>query len=97
VLAGEPALSPALVGRLIQEFRGSGARRRRLLPRKPRGVELTEREWEVLALLRAGMSTAEIAARLAISQVTVRRHIGRMLKALRVSDREAAVRLLDEG
>jgi DNA-binding NarL/FixJ family response regulator len=95
VLAGEPVLSPALVGRLMEEFRGHG--RRRLLVRKsPPGVELTQREWEVLELLRAGQSTAQIAARLSISEVTVRRHVGRMLKALRVSDREAAVRLLDE-
>jgi DNA-binding NarL/FixJ family response regulator len=49
----------------------------------------------VLGLLRAGLSTAEIAARLSISQVTVRRHVARMLKSLRVSNREAAVRLLD--
>jgi RNA polymerase sigma factor (sigma-70 family) len=66
-----------------------------MLLKKRRGVELTPREWEVLELLRAGLSTAEIAARLSISQVTVRRHIARMLKALRVSDRGEAVRLLD--
>jgi DNA-binding NarL/FixJ family response regulator len=96
VLAGERILSPALVGRLMEEFRSPDRRNRRFLRQKPRGVELTEREWEVLELLRAGQSTAQIAVRLEISQVTVRRHVGRMLKALRVSDREAAVRLLDD-
>jgi DNA-binding NarL/FixJ family response regulator len=95
VLAGEPVLSPGLVARLIQEFRGQDAHRHRFLVKKRGGVQLTPREWEVLGLLRAGLSTAEIAARLSISQVTVRRHVARMLKSLRVSNREAAVRLLD--
>jgi DNA-binding NarL/FixJ family response regulator len=97
VLAGEPVLSPRLVVRLMEEFRPRGGRSRRLLLKKRRGVELTEREWEVLELLRAGLSTPEIAARLSISPVTVRRHVARTLKALRVSDREAAIRLVDEG
>jgi DNA-binding NarL/FixJ family response regulator len=96
VLAGDPVLSPRLVGRLIQEFRPRGGRSRRLLLKKRRGVELTEREWEVLELLRVGLSTPDIAARLSISPVTVRRHVARTLKALRVSDREAAVRLVDD-
>jgi DNA-binding NarL/FixJ family response regulator len=96
VLAGEPVLSPGLVGRVIEEFRSHGGRRSRLLVKKRRGVELTDREWEVLELLRSGLSTSQIAARLSISQVTVRRHVSRMLKALRVSDRDAALRLVDE-
>jgi DNA-binding NarL/FixJ family response regulator len=96
VLAGEPVLSPALVGRLIEEFRGPrGHGRPRVLGRR-RGVELTAREWEVLELLRAGLSTGQIAARLSISQITVRRHVGRMLKTLQVSNRQAALRLLDD-
>jgi DNA-binding NarL/FixJ family response regulator len=97
VLAGEAVLSPALVGRVIDELRGPEQRGRRRPRGARRGAELTAREWEVLELLRYGLSTAQIATRLAISQVTVRRHVGRMLKALQVSDREAAVRLLDEG
>jgi len=96
VLDGEPVLSPTLVGRLMEEFRGHGAHSRRRLLHKRRGLELTDREWEVLELLRDGLSTPEIATRLSISPVTVRRHVARMLKALRVSSREAAVQLLDD-
>jgi DNA-binding NarL/FixJ family response regulator len=95
VLDGEPVLSPTLVGRLMDEFRYQGAGSRRRLLKKRRGVELTEREWQVLEMLRDGLSTSEIATRLSISPVTVRRHVARTLKALRVSDREAALRLLD--
>jgi DNA-binding NarL/FixJ family response regulator len=48
----------------------------------------------VLELLRDGLPMAEIAARLAITPVTVRRHVSEILRKLRVPDREAAVKLL---
>jgi DNA-binding NarL/FixJ family response regulator len=96
VLEGEAALPRGLVARLIEEFRTRGKRRRLPLMRQ-RGVELTEREWEVLEFLHDGLSTAEIAARMSISPVTVRRHVSEILKKLRVTSREEAVRLMDEG
>jgi DNA-binding NarL/FixJ family response regulator len=95
VLEGEAALPRALVARVVDEFRERG-RRRRLPLAKQRGVDLTSREWEVLELLREDMTTAEIAERLFISQVTVRSHIAAVLKKLRVPDRQAALRLLEE-
>ncbi|MEA2493504.1 MAG: hypothetical protein QOJ29_1415 [Thermoleophilaceae bacterium] len=96
VLEGEAALPRGLVARLIEEFRTRGKRRRLPLMRQ-RGVELTEREWEVLELLHDGMSTAEIAERLSISPVTVRRHVSEILKKLRVTSRAEAVKLMEEG
>ena len=95
VLEGEAALPRALVARVIDEFRDRG-RRKRLPLLKQRGVELTSREWEVLELLREDLTTAEIAERLFISQVTVRSHIAAVLKKLRVPDRKAALKLLEE-
>ena len=95
VLEGEAALPRALVARVIDEFRERG-RRRRLPMLKQRGVELTSREWEVLELMREDLTTAEIAERLFISQVTVRSHIAAVLKKLRVPDRKAALKLLEE-
>jgi DNA-binding NarL/FixJ family response regulator len=94
VLEGEAALPRGLVARLIEEFRTRGKRRRLPLMRQ-RGVELTDREWEVLDFLHDGLSTAEIAGRLSISPVTVRRHVSEILKKLRVTTREEAVELLD--
>src|SRR4051794_25184000 len=79
VLEGEAALPRGLVARLIDEFRTRGKRRRLPLMRQ-RGVELTEREWEVLEFLHDGLTTAEIADRLSISPVTVRRHVSEILK-----------------
>jgi DNA-binding NarL/FixJ family response regulator len=83
------------VARVVDEFRDRG-RRRRLPLVKQKGVELTSREWEILELLREGLSTAEIAERLFISQVTVRSHIAATLKKLRVPDRQAALDLLND-
>jgi DNA-binding NarL/FixJ family response regulator len=96
VLEGEAALPRGLVARLIEEFRTRGKRRRLPLMRQ-RGVELTEREWEVLEFLHDGLSTAEIADRMSISPVTVRRHVSEILKKLRVESREEAVRLLGDA
>jgi DNA-binding NarL/FixJ family response regulator len=93
VLAGEAALPRALVARLIDAFRDRGRRR---LPVADRGVELTSREWEVLELLRDRLSTAEIADRLFVSQVTVRTHVAAVLKKLGVPDRRAALELLGD-
>ena len=58
------------------------------------GVQLRQREWEILELLAEGLSTAEIASRLFIAEVTVRTHVSSILKKLRVPTREAAVELL---
>jgi DNA-binding NarL/FixJ family response regulator len=51
----------------------------------------------VLELMRRGMTTAEIARRLFISQATVRSHIASTLEKLRVPDRRAAIRMFEEG
>lgn len=92
VVAGEAQLPATLVARLVEEFRHRGRRRRLLSARRP-GVQLREREWEVLELLREGQSTAEIARRLFVAEVTVRSHVSAILRKLRVPDREAAVEL----
>jgi DNA-binding NarL/FixJ family response regulator len=93
VLCGEAAIPRRLVGRIVEEF--SERRRRRVPLQAGGGAELTVREWEILELLRSGASTAQAAARLGISQVTVRRHISEVLRKLRVPDRAAAFALLD--
>ena len=93
VLAGEAAIPRPLVGRIVAEL---GERRRRRVPLAHGGAELTPREWEILELLHAGASTADVAARLGVSQVTVRRHVSTALAKLRVPDRAGAFALLDE-
>jgi DNA-binding NarL/FixJ family response regulator len=94
VLEGEAALPRRLVSLLIEEFR-ERKRRRRIPLVGRRSVELTDREWEVLELMRQGLTTQEIGDRLFISPVTVRTHVSAILRKLHVSTREAAVALLD--
>lgn len=96
VLAGEAALPKRMVTKLIGEFR-SRSRRRRLPLIGGRQIKLTEKEWEVLDGLRDGLSTKEIAEQLGVSAVTVRSHIANALHKLRVSDREEALKLLDQA
>jgi DNA-binding NarL/FixJ family response regulator len=95
VLDGEAALPRSLVTRVVEEFRAREGRRR-LLVLKGRRVELTSREWEVLECLREGLSTAETAKRLFISQATVRSHVASTLHKLGAQSRSEAVRLLDD-
>lgn len=94
VLAGEVAIPRRLVTRLVEDYR-DGGRRRRLLADDVRS-QLTSREWEVLDLLRRGLSTREIASRLVVSNATVRSHVAALLRKLGVEDRDAAVRMFEE-
>jgi DNA-binding NarL/FixJ family response regulator len=89
--AGEPPLSRSLVPYLVDEVR-RGSIRRLTLPGGP--VTLTPREWEVGEMLRDGHTTTEIADRLGVSPITVRRHVSLLVTKLGAQDREAAVELL---
>ncbi len=88
---GEPALARAMVPALINHVRGRP--QRRLMPAGS-PVGLTVREWDVAELLRDGLTTLEIAERLGLSPVTVRRHVASMVRKLGTPDRQAAVRVL---
>jgi DNA-binding NarL/FixJ family response regulator len=88
---GEPPLSRSLIPSLVSEIR-RGSARRLVLPDGP--VTLTPREWEVGELLREGLTTGEIAERLDVSPVTVRRHVGLLLRKLGAKGREEAVEIL---
>ena len=92
-LGGEGVLPRSLSARLIEELRRRPESRR--VTGQPRELPaLSSREWEILDLLSEGATTAEMAERLFLSQVTVRRHISSILSKLGVSSREDAVRLL---
>ena len=88
VAQGEALLAPSITRRLIEEF-ASNAPVDRTPPKEL--SELTPRELEVFKLVARGMSNAEIAAELIVSETTVKTHVARVLMKLHLRDRVQAV------
>ena len=94
VARGEALLAPAITRRLVEEF----VRRPHPGSRPPEALaQLTEREVEILTLIARGLSNAEIAAELVVSETTVKTHVARLLMKLRLRDRVQAVVLAYES
>jgi DNA-binding NarL/FixJ family response regulator len=81
---GEAVLSPSVAARLMSQFRSPG-------PEAPAPGPLSQRELEVLELVAAGSTNREAAARLFISEATIKSHLLNIYGKLGVSDRAAAV------
>ena len=93
IAAGEALLAPSVTRRLIQRFADQPP---------PKAVDakalerLTDRETEVLRLLARGLSNAQIAAELVVSETTVKSHVAHLLMKLGLHDRVQAVVLAYE-
>ena len=95
VASGDALLAPSVTRRVIEEF---VRRPPHSVRATPAGVdELTERELEVLNLIARGLSNAEIAKELWVSETTVKTHVARVLMKLRLRDRVQAVVLAYES
>jgi DNA-binding NarL/FixJ family response regulator len=94
LLQGEAAIPRRLVMRVIDELH-SRERRRRIPLLKAGAEQLTAREWEVLDLLSKELPTKEVARRLEISAVTVRRHLSAVMAKLGVDNRAAVLDLVN--
>ncbi|GAC1316405.1 MAG: response regulator transcription factor [Thermoleophilaceae bacterium] len=93
VAAGEALIAPAITKRLIEHFARVGP-----ATQAPDGLaELTPREFEVLHLVARGLSNAEIASELFVSDATVKTHVARVLGKLGLRDRVQAVVLAYES
>ncbi|MFI8826432.1 response regulator [Streptomyces sp. NPDC053431] len=86
VAEGEALLAPSVARRLVEQYTSGGPRRA-----DPRLDVLTARERETLLLLARGLSNAEIAAELVVSDHTVKTHVGKVLAKLGLRDRIQAV------
>ena len=94
VADGDALLAPSVTRRLVENFV------RRPPPgqeRPPAMADLTERELEVLRLIARGLSNAEIAQALVVSEATVKTHVNRVLSKLDLRDRVQAVVLAYES
>jgi DNA-binding NarL/FixJ family response regulator len=89
VAAGEALLAPTVTRRLIAEF--ARLRPHAAAPPTDRLATLTPRETQVLRLVAEGLSNPEIAARLVVTEETVKTHVSRVLAKLGLRDRTQAV------
>jgi DNA-binding NarL/FixJ family response regulator len=92
--AGDALLSPSVTRRLVEDYARRGEP-----TQSPEAIlrDLTPREREVLVLVARGMSNAEIAERLVVSEATVKSHVGSILLKLDLRDRVQAVVLAYES
>jgi len=92
VHCGDSVVAPSTTRRLIDRFAPLlPAGTEQAAPAAAGLAELTDREREVLVQVAAGLSNAEIATRLFVSEATVKTHVGRILAKLRLRDRVQAV------
>ena len=94
VAQGDALLAPSVTRRVIEEFVQRPPSSVRTVP--PEVEELTARELEVLKLVAKGLSNAEIAKELFVSETTVKTHVAHVLTKLGVRDRVQAVVLAYE-
>ncbi len=93
VAGGDAVIAPALTRRLLDTYAqrlpadASGPRK----DTDPRWRSLTDREQEILVAIGNGWTNGEIAARLVLSESTVKTHVGRVLAKLQARDRVQAV------
>jgi DNA-binding NarL/FixJ family response regulator len=94
VAGGDALLAPRLVRRLIESYVSTRSRPARV----PSGLDgLTAREEDVVLLIARGLSNAEIAAELVLSEATVKTHVNRILTKLGLRDRVQVVVLAYES
>jgi len=91
VAAGEALLAPAVTRRLISEFARTRPPVGAAAAAPAAFAALTPRETEVLRLVAEGLSNPEIAARLVVTEETVKTHVSRVLGKLGLRDRTQAV------
>ncbi|MBR7836348.1 response regulator transcription factor [Actinospica durhamensis] len=91
VRCGDALLSPGITRRLVEKFAARPAETRPVRAPRAELAALTPRELEVFRLLARGLSNAELAEHLVLSEATVKTHVARILAKLQLRDRAQAV------
>jgi two-component system, NarL family, response regulator LiaR len=94
VMVGEAAVSRAMVMRMVERLQERSNGHAGLRPIRS---SLTTREWEVLDLLRSGLSTADMARELVLSTDTVHTHVRNIMRKLRAHSRAEAVEIAEQA
>jgi len=94
VLAGEAAIPRRLMAQLVKDLQTQG--RHRSVVGLKGSVDLTSREWEVLELMCEGLTAKQIAERLRLSPVTVRRHSSTIVRKLGARNRREAIAMVED-
>ncbi|MDZ5622521.1 response regulator transcription factor [Nocardioides bizhenqiangii] len=92
-LEGDTILDGQLTAAVVDKLR-EGSQGASMTNAEGRKVVFTPREWDVLDLLREGLTTREIALHLRVRPITVRRHISDAMAKLKVSSRDEGIELL---
>lgn len=96
VMRNETPLSPAIAGRLVDEFRSQPVRT--VAVKEPEGRALSRREIEILQLVADGLGNKEIGTRLSITEGTVKNHVHNALEKLHLENRtQAAAYVVRQG
>ena len=92
VRSGDALLAPTITRRLVEKFAApTPASEHRVRSAHAELSALTARELEVFHLLARGLSNAELAGRLQLSEATIKTHVARILAKLQLRDRAQAV------
>jgi DNA-binding NarL/FixJ family response regulator len=88
IASGEILIAPRITHRLIETY---AHHHRTVARRQPRLVDLTARETEVLRMVGTGLGNTQIAARLVLSEATVKTHVKHIMAKLQLVSRAQAV------
>jgi DNA-binding NarL/FixJ family response regulator len=91
VRSGDALLAPAITRRLVEKYAVQQPTPKRVGTPQGELAALTPRELEVFRLLARGLSNAELAEQLYLSEATVKTHVARILAKLQLRDRAQAV------
>lgn len=91
LMRGEAPLSPVLAGQVLGEFARQGNARGSAAPAAGKAEPLTPRQTEVLTLVAQGLTYKEVAAKLFLTEPTIKYHMGEIIERLHLENRRQVI------